>query len=42
MPGDCLAIDIDFAITSRNEIVARAGSTLKSACSQKKPGGFYV
>src|ERR1700736_6496500 len=24
MPADCLASDIDFAITSRNEIVARA------------------
>src|SRR5260370_28304958 len=35
-----LASDIDFAITSRNE-VARAGSSQKSACSQSKPGGFH-
>src|SRR4051794_31480144 len=39
--GDCLASDIDFAITSGNEIVARAEMSLESAC-KPKPGGFHV
>ena len=30
----CLAIECDFAITARNDIVARAGSLMESACSR--------
>jgi hypothetical protein len=31
MAADCLATEIDFAITLRNEIVARAEMSLQSA-----------
>ena len=38
----CLASIADFAITARNEIVARAEISLESACSSEKAGGFHV
>src|SRR6202011_2676862 len=38
--GDCLASDIDFAITLRNEIVARAEMSPGIRRQTKKPGGF--
>jgi hypothetical protein len=37
-----LASDGDFAITLRNEIVARAELNLKSVSAQETPGGFHA